>query len=183
MSQAPAGATRQRAAFTLLELLAVIAILSLLAALVLGVGRRAGEAGRVARAKTELAVLAAALENYRGLYGDYPTTDDAARLLQSLLGRRGPSGVAISDRALIDLARFTPGGSRDPFTDPATVLVDPWVQPYLYVYRTPSAGWVNPGVVLYSIGPDGRDSPVLLPGGIVDSSPPENADNLYANRN
>src|SRR5260221_9265122 len=160
MLLAPPGANPARAAFTLLELLAVIALIAVLAGIVIGVGRRAGETGRVARAKAELAALAAALENYQRNYGDFPQTADAGRLLQSLIGRRSPTNAAISARSLIEAARFNTADSRDPFTDPSAVLVDPWSQAYRYTYKT-QAPWGNSSYVLYSIGPDGRDSAAL----------------------
>ncbi len=168
--------------FTLLELLAVLGILAVLAGLVLGIGRRAGEASRVARTKVELAVLAAALEDYRRVCGDYPQTNDAAQLLQSLIGRRGPRNAVIAIHALIEVARFTTAEAADPSVDLSTVLVDPWARAYRYTYKVQSP-WANSSYVLYSIGPDGRDSAGLLAGGFVDPAPPENADNLYANRN
>jgi general secretion pathway protein G len=168
--------------FTLLELLAVIAVIAILAGIVIGAGHHASEAGRVARARAELAVLSAALENYQRNFGDYPQTDDEARLLQSLIGKRDPLNAAVAARSLIEAARFTTAESQDPFADPSAVLVDPWGQPYVYVYKVPAGGWANPGYVLYSIGPDARDSPALLPGGLIDPAPPENTDNLYANR-
>jgi len=188
MSPAPPGATAKRAAFTLLELLAVITIVALLAGLMLGVGRRASEAGKISRAKAELAALSAALESYRRTYGDYPRTDDEARLLQSLLGKIGPRDVLINGRALLETARFviarpaSPDTPADSFSETGAVLLDPWSQPYVYVYKVPAGGWTNSGYVLYSLGPDGKDTPALLPGGINDSTPRENADNLHANR-
>jgi general secretion pathway protein G len=181
MFQAPPGATGRRAAFTLLELLAVVSIIALLAGIVLGVGRRAAESVRTARAKAELAALAAALESYKRDYGDYPQTNDAARLLQSLIGRRGPANVVITGRPLLEMARFATADARDPFSDSSAVLVDPWGQAYLYAYKTPPSAWTNPGYVLHSPGPDGRDSP-LQPDGFPDPAPQANADNLYANR-
>ena len=174
----PAGPQR---AFTLLELLTVMVIIAILAGLTVGAGRRASETGRNARAKAELAVLAAALETYQRTYGDYPQTDDAARLLQSLIGRRDPHNNAIVARSLLDLARFTTDGTCDPFADPSVVLLDPWGQPYRYIYKN-QALWTNPGYVLFSSGPDGGDSGTLLTGGYADPAPPVNADNLYANR-
>lgn len=59
-------------AFTLLELLVVLGLISILGGLLLGVGSYAFEAGRVSRARAELAALAAALDAYRAAYGDYP---------------------------------------------------------------------------------------------------------------
>ena len=176
------SARRQRG-FTLLELLAVIAIVTVLASLVLGAGRRAREAGRIARAKAELAALSVALESYRRICGDYPQTDDEARLLQSLIGKRDPLNTVIAGRAVIELARFATAGSRDPFADEAAVLDDPWGRPYVYVYKVPASGWKNSAFVLYSIGADERDSSELLTGGIVDPTPADNADNIYAGCN
>ena len=175
---------RASPAFTLLELLAVIAIISLLTGLVIGVGRRAFESGRAVRAKAELAALSGALEVYRRTYGDYPQTNDSARLLQSLLGRYDPSDAIITTgRTVIETNRFTTVDGTDPAVNPGAQLADPWGWAYLYVYKTPSTGWTNPGFVLYSAGPDGSDSPALLTGGFVDPAPQSNTDNLYAGRN
>ncbi len=183
MSKAPPGATDKRAAFTLLELLSVLALVAVLAGMVLGAGRRAAEAGKTARAKAELAALSAALEGYRREYGDYPQTDDAARLLRSLTGRRSPVNAAINARPTLELARFTTTGALDPLGNAPAVLTDPWDQPYVYAYRVPAAGWVNHSYVLYSVGPDGTAYRTLLPGGFPDAARAENVDNLYANRN
>jgi len=181
MFPAPSGADYDRAGFTLLELLAVVAILAILSGLVLGVGRRTIESSKIARAKSELSALAAALESYRQSYGDYPQTDDEARLLQSLIGRRGPQNAALTGRAFIEIAKFTTAGAFDPFTDSSVELIDPWDQRYVYAYKSQTP-WTNPGFVLYSLGPDGTDSPSLLPGGFADPGPSVNADNLHANR-
>ncbi len=178
-------------AFTLLELLAVIAIIAVLTGIVIGVGRRASEAGKNARAKAELAALSAALESYKRQYGDYPRTDDNASLVQSLIGRLSPTGAPLSPagKVQIEAAKFqfalaaNPDVSIDPFGNASALLLDPWSQPYRYVYKTGGGSWTNPSFVLYSIGSDGADSSALLPGGFIDIAPAANADNLYANRN
>lgn len=170
-----------RRAYTLLELLAVLTVIAILAGIVLGVGRRAAEAGKTARARVELAAVSAALETYKRTYGDYPRTGDPARLLQSLIGKKGPANAAISGPNLLESARFTFANSGDPFTDPAVVLVDPWARPYVYAYLS-TTPWNNPGFVLYSTGPDGNDSPTLLAGGFPDVAPSANTDNIHANR-
>ncbi|MBA4136387.1 MAG: hypothetical protein C0518_03620 [Opitutus sp.] len=177
-------------AFTLLELLAVIAIFAVLASMVIGVGRRAAEHTKVARAQAELAVLSAALESFKRHHGDFPATDDASRLLQALIGKAGPAGIiaTVPGRAFIVSGQFTIARAValetpcDPFSDASAVLLDPWLRPYRYAYKTP-APWTNPSFVLYSAGPDGEDSPALLGGGFPDGAPAANVDNLYALRN
>ena len=161
-------------AFTLLELLAVITIIAILAGIVIGVGRRASEAGKTARTKAELATLGAALESYKRTYGDYPRTDDEAQLLRALVGQRGPAAdTVITGRPLLESARFSITGQ---------VLIDPWERPYVYAYKVPAGGWTNSGFVLYSVGPDGADTPALHAGGFPTVASPGNLDNIHANR-
>lgn len=178
-------------AFTLLELLAVIAIIAVLTSIVIRVGRRASEAGKVARAKAELAALSAALEGYRRQYGDYPRTTDNATLVQSLIGKLGPTGSALNPagRVQFEVAKFTvaspstPDAAVDPFSNASGQLLDPWGEAYRYVYKVPASGWTNPSFVLYSLGPDGAESATLLSGGFIDVAASANADNVIANRN
>lgn len=180
MDPAPRGAISARAAFTLLELLVVIALIAILAGLVIGVGRRASEMGKVARTKAELAALSTALETYKLSLGDYPRTGDGAQLVQALLGRKGPTGQDIAGRSLLEFARFTFANSADPAANPAAMPVDPWGQPYVYAYRTITP-WNNSSYVLYSAGPDASDFSRLLAGGFPDASNPANLDNIQAN--
>lgn len=179
MFLAPPRATHHRAGFTLLELLTVVAILFLLGALVLTGGRYVIVRGQTARARAELAVLAGALEKFRTAQGDYPRTDDAARFLQSMLGRRGPGNEPLTGAALIEVTRFSVEEGADPIANPTARLLDPWGRPYSYIYRTQTP-WTNPGPVLSSYGPDGIHAPILLDGGYPDHTQPANADNLYA---
>lgn len=166
--------------FTVLELLLVVALVTVLSGMVLGLGRYARNSGRVARASAELASLAAALESYRSVHGDYPRTKLSPELLQSLVGRRGPTGELISARSMIEIARFSLVADSDPFLSATTELLDPWGAPYGYAYKS-ELPWSNPGFVLYSAGPDGRVAEALLPGGFPDYSGPDNNDNLWAN--
>jgi general secretion pathway protein G len=172
-------AFRRVAAFTLLELLAVIGVIAVLTALVVGAGRRTTESGKTARARAELAVLTAALESYKIAHGDYPRTGDPARLLQALIGKRGPDYQPLTSRPLAETDRFTIGSRLDPFTDETAVVVDPWGQPYRYAYRSQTP-WTNHSFVLYSTGNDGAGSATLLAGGFPDRAASGNTDNLYA---
>lgn len=171
---------RSESAFTLIEVLAVISIAAVLVGLWLGVGRWTIERGRVARAHAELAALGASLESYKREYGDYPRTGSSAVLLQSLIGKRGPTGAAIDGRAVIDVTHFTMVAELDPFTSTAAECADPWGVPYRYAYKS-SSPWTQPGFVLFSCGPDGLFAD-LLSGGRIDDSAAANRDNLYANR-
>jgi type II secretory pathway pseudopilin PulG len=164
----------------LLELLVVIGVIAILTGVVIGVGRRASESGRISRARAELAALSAALDAYKLTYGDYPRTDVPARLLQSLIGKRSPTYLPMTGRAVIETARFTIAGALDPLGNESAELVDPWEHPYRYAYKS-QAGWTNPSYVLYSAGPDGLASTTLLPGGFPDVAAAGNADNVSAN--
>ena len=159
----------------------MLGVVAILTGIVIGVGRRASDSGRTARARAELVALSAALDSYRLAYGDYPRTDLPARLLQSLIGKRGPTYLPVTGRALLETARFTTAGALDPFSNDAAELLDPWEQPYRYAYRS-QVPWTNPSYVLYSAGPDGVAVTALLPGGFPDVAAAGNADNLHANR-
>lgn len=195
-----------RSGFTLLELLAVIAIIAVLTGIVIGVGRRASEAGKVARAKAELAALSAALESYKRHYGDYPqivseasvaSAAAAEQLYAALNGQRGPrldsanNFFAAPQRTFFEAAKFT---LRDPTATPTApnALLDPWGRPYRYAYNTRTNGWQSPSFLLVCAGPDEKLTLPLPASGFINSTyeealdaeqKPVNADNLYANRN
>jgi general secretion pathway protein G len=188
--------------FTLLELLTVLAIIGVLAGIVLGVGRLAGERGRISRAKAELASLSAALEDYKRINGDYPQVapdnsaegETAGRALYAALnGQRGPAIAAAPfaqrRKPLIEHTRFQLAAPTAPETDP-NHLLDPWGRAYRYFYD-PGGSWRAVGFVLFSVGPDG-EAALPFPGDGVVSPAFEsaslngravNADNLYAHRN
>ncbi|MSU65560.1 MAG: prepilin-type N-terminal cleavage/methylation domain-containing protein [Opitutus sp.] len=68
---------RWTTAFTLIELLTVIAVIAILAGIALGSVRGVKQRANIARARSELAVLAIALEEFKRHYGDYPKTGPA----------------------------------------------------------------------------------------------------------
>jgi general secretion pathway protein G len=172
-------AATRNAGFTVLELLLVIGLLAVLSTLVVGAGSSARASARASRAAGELTALAAALESYRLAQGDYPRTDQSTRLLQSLAGRRGPTGEAVAGRPVIEAGRFSTDAPGDPLLDDAAELLDPWGSPYRYAYKS-ATPWSNPGYVLYSAGPDSLAAAALLAGGFPDRSAAGNADNLWS---
>jgi prepilin-type N-terminal cleavage/methylation domain-containing protein len=124
----PARRAHRPSGFTLIELLAVIAIIAILVSLGVGIARGAAHRSAVARAKSELALLALALEDYKRHYGDYPQTgpsaagsqwvDDTtgpdtasaqARLFNALTGVYGPTDFArrLNGPLLVDVSRLT----------------------------------------------------------------------------
>jgi hypothetical protein len=165
-----------------------MALVAILGGLVLGAADGVHARAAAARARAELAVLAQAIESWRGQYGDYPAATDAAELFELLSGRRGPNHHVIDPPgpAFIEAGRFSLMAAD--VAAPGNVLLDPWGQPYHYVYFTRSLGGSPaPGFVLFSGGPDGSvksdDPPASGAGaGVPDPAAPENADNLYSNR-
>jgi len=170
-------------AFTLIELLTVISIIAILSAITFGVVKGVKERSSISQARAEVAVIAQSLEMYKLQYGDYPQTVSSSVMLQSLIGKVGPTGVAMTQKALIDIARFnlsTDGG--DPFTNAALTLVDPFGNSYQYYYYTVSTGAniTKRSFLLFSQGPDGKTT-APTNGGIISTTDADNSDNIYAN--
>jgi prepilin-type N-terminal cleavage/methylation domain-containing protein len=124
--------------FTLLELLTVIAVIAILTTISIGSVRGAKERANIALARSELAALVTALEEFKRLYGDYPQTGEftqapatptgatnplpgpgvqtaQAKLFNCLTGVFGPRGFTNSDRLngpnLLDVGKFTLNGT------------------------------------------------------------------------
>ncbi len=187
--------------------MAVIAVIAVLVTLTVGVTRGVQERSRIGRAKSELAALAAALENFKLHHGDYPwtpasppagITEGGEILFNALVGNLGPradAALATKNRTFIETSRFVlasnAGGDQpDPTatTLRANRFVDPWGESYYYHYRKSAADavWGNPSFLLYSHGPDGACSigSAANTGWLADvPADEENLDNLYAGRN
>jgi len=104
--------------FTLIELLTVIAVIAILATFAVGAIRGAKERANIARARSELAALVTALEEFKRFYGDYPQTGEftqaaatpplattgpgaqtaQAKLFNALTGVYGARGFTNADR-------------------------------------------------------------------------------------
>lgn len=125
---------RARRAFTLIEILVVIAVIAILASLVApNVFQHVGTA-RTTTARSQLEMLATALDAYRLDTGRYPTTEQGL--------------TALVEAPTVDAT----SNWRGPYLRRAVPL-DPWGTPY--VYRSP--GEKNEGGFdLLSYGADGR---------------------------
>ncbi|HEX7980448.1 MAG TPA: type II secretion system major pseudopilin GspG [Gemmatimonadaceae bacterium] len=125
----------RRAAFTLIELLVVIAIIATLAAVVApSLFGNVGEARR-SSAKSQIEILALALDAYKLDNEEFPTTQQGLDALRSV-----PTGG-------------TPAVNwKGPYLR-QNVPLDPWRRPYVYM----SPGQSNStGYDLYTLGKDGR---------------------------
>ena len=125
----------RRGGFTLIELLVVIAIIATLAAVVApAVFRNVGDA-KVSAAKSQIEILAMALNAYRLDNDVYPAADQGLEALRTMPA----SGDAPRDWKGPYLARLVP--------------LDPWGRPYVYL----SPGRENPtSFDLYTLGRDGK---------------------------
>lgn len=134
--------TPRRAAFTLIEILVVIAVIAILASLVApNVFQHVGTA-RTTTARSQLEMLATALDAYRLDTGRYPSTEQGLAALTTAPAADAPSAW------------------RGPYLRRAVPL-DPWGNPYVYA----APGTSNPaGFDLLSYGADGR------PGGEGDNA-------------
>ena len=135
--------SRDLVGFTLIEVLCALAIISLLVGGLLVAGAGAAQSGYKSQARTQMALIADALEQFKLRYGEYPPADcqDSRELFYALTGKAGYSGSGSSltwvhfekERpSLIDIQRFYLNQAGD-------ALVDPWSsesseRTYLYGY-------------------------------------------------
>jgi general secretion pathway protein G len=126
---------KTRGGFTLIELLVVVAIIATLASIVAPqIFSNVGDARR-STAKSQLQILALAIDSYRIDNDSFPTTQ------QGLEALRTPP-----------LQSGTAPNWRGPYVR-QSIPLDPWGRAYLYV----APGVANPASYdLYSLGKDGR---------------------------
>jgi general secretion pathway protein G len=123
-----------RRAFTLIEILVVIVVIAILATLVApNVFQHVGTA-KSTTAKSQIEMMASALDAYRLDTGAYPSTAQGLQALQELPTMDPPTNW------------------RGPYLRKA-VPMDPWGRPYVFI----SPGEANPkGFDLFSYGADGK---------------------------
>jgi general secretion pathway protein G len=123
--------------FTLIELLLVVVIIGILAALVIPKMAGRSEEARKAAAQQDIATLAGSLSVYEVDLGRYPATEEG---LDALI--QPPSGLK-------DPAKW-----KGPYIQKKEIPIDPWGNPYKYVYP----GARGPKTFdLSSAGPDGQE--------------------------
>jgi len=138
---------RSRAAFTLIELLAVITIIGILASLTLGAAGAVRRHGATSTAKAEVAALQAACDRYYADYNLYPTTtnsmpDPASDVDPTNKSKYPPAGqvlftnlfgrLAYTNTNIISKCYFEP--------KPAMVSVNYFIDPWGYAYGYNSDG-------------------------------------------
>ncbi len=174
-----------KAAFTLIELMAVITIIVILAGLVVGGLGFVTERQAKEKARVQIALLSKALEEYKLDMGTYPPTanttnampTNSAILFKALYwdsdndGAGAPVGTAAGDLdQKIYLAQLDPGTADSPnkqgWTSPtpaasaSTKITDPWGTEIRYRSGLNASGVVNantqnPDFDLWSSGKDG----------------------------
>jgi general secretion pathway protein G len=129
------GNRRHRRGFTLIELLVTIAIIATLAAIIApSLFSNVGDA-KLNAAKSQVQIIALALDAYRVDNDEYPTTEQGIQALRSAPA----TGDALTNW-------------RGPYVR-QVIPLDPWGRPYVYV----SPGISNPNSYdLYTLGKDGQ---------------------------
>ncbi len=202
----------KKPAFTLMEILIVVGIIVTLLGMTVQMIGASSEAQGKARAKADMAIISTALEEFKSQNGTYPRIScsaseklNAAKLYQCLTGRMvmvvedgsivfkeltdTDARPALIDSSKMKLANTAGNDDVDP-NGTTTFFVDPWGEPYIYVFDTStttgkSTTWKSPKYLLLSKGPDNtaRATGSLYTDGILDDvdfykSSDANEDNL-----
>lgn len=169
-----------KAAFTLIELLAVITIIVILAAIVVGSMGYVTDRQATEKARVQIALLSKAIEDYKLDNGAYPASDDSAdgtgqsrKLFEALYYDAAKEGSTPSGDNKIYLAELDPASNKQGWTtgtaSSSTRILDPWGNEYRYrsAYGEAGSGGTasknsnteNPDFDIWSIGKDGRSRP------------------------
>ncbi len=176
-----------KAAFTLIELMAVITIIVILAGLVVAGMGFVNERQAKEKARVQIALISKALEDYKLDNGTYPATGDtadglgkSAELFKSLYYNSDKDGAFVGsgtnkgdEDQKIYVAEFDPVTNKQGWTSGTaaltTKIVDPWGNEYRYrsAFAAPvgnaapvaNTNTQNPDFDLWSSGKDGRSRP------------------------
>ena len=179
-----------RRAFTLVEILIVIAIIAILAAATTKISGSVSQSQDRAKAVTDIAAMATALETFKGMYNDYPRINAKSNgivamrdFYKCVLGKTfmklNGDQISLVDiqgardyKPLLDVAILRIGDPNKPddeapvnYDSPNVCILDPWGNSYMYYYD-PSlvAGslgqWESSAFILMSKGMDGIDTEV-----------------------
>ena len=176
-----------KAAFTLIELMAVITIIVILAGLVVGGLGYVTDKQAKSKAVVQIALLSKALDEYKLEFGSYPATPASTTGLQSQIlfkalywdSDNDGKGVAVGtgtgdEDQKIYLPELDPGTkdntNKQGWTSAATApsastkITDPWGTEYRYRTAVDSTGKANtstqnPDFDLWSSGKDGLTNP------------------------
>ena len=143
-----------RRGFTLAELMVVILLIAILSGLVFSISSGVFEKGERSTAESQLQAISVALESYRNRFGDYPDVLTSRQFFDALDGKLGPQGQLLSPPfpPFLEAGQFALSDAENP------ELLDPWGQPYVYIYHEPDSQTRLTSFDLFSKGPDGKAS-------------------------
>lgn len=158
---------RNRAGFSLIELMAVITIIVILAGIVVGGMGFVSDRQAKEKARVQIALLSKALEEYKLDMGTYPPTANTDKgsgqttNLFKVLYQEGASDSTKTKR--IYLPELDPTTSKQGWTTGTTSskILDPWGNEYCYRTATDSKGAANgdtqnPDFDLWTMGKNGK---------------------------
>jgi general secretion pathway protein G len=143
---------KRREGFSLMEMLTVVFIMAVLAGIMLPVLRKVREGGRITHARNEINQLIAAIQMYAEDWGTCPPDDGAAAI--GGWGAHYAEGEKASSSLIDALESEGCAEFPDIVIDSDGNLVDPWSNPYRYVFNSAVLNGVGEVFNLYSAGPD-----------------------------
>ena len=170
-----------RAAFSLVEMMAVITIIIILAGLVIGALGFVTEKRAQQQVKVQIALLSNGLEKYKLDFGNYPSTADTpkgennSKILFNALywdsngdGQGVGTGTTVNPNKTIYVPELDPATTKQGWTSgkpsATTKILDPWNNEYRYrsavdASGKPNTSTQNPDFDLWSVGKDGKTNP------------------------